>query len=528
MESDPSETGAIMPASTVIFDWDGVVIDSSALHERSWEALASEIGKELPADHFKRGFGKRNAVIIPEILGWSRDAAEIDRWSKRKEELYRAMGSEQGIPILDGIKNFSRVSSSRRHPVRNRNFYGTTEPEVGFRAARPVGVLLGCRLHRGRVCGKTGSGSFPESRDPCERRAAKLRSARRQRPWDHRRPERKNERIGACHDPQQKRSFGSRSGPRGGEPPFGPEHRLARKPFSDIVMKNMKKLPLHVKIFIALALSFLIGLAANLYLSGNYVFTQKAELLVLEPVEQDKSGNWSLSSDPGDALSLAPQFQGNPLPGPDFPPKEFKVIGSLALASEDGKDHFGGSPSPVFALSAPQAAHWTGAGWFEFLAAACAFLGKLFLNGLKMVVIPLVMTSIICGVAKIGGEKDFGRLGLKTFLFYSLTGLLAVATGLFCVNLIEPGQVPDEIRAQMLDHQSDGHSSKIEGALNQADKGWTGILEIFHRMVPANLFKAAVEGQLLGLIFFSLLFGFFITKLPEKAQIHPVGFLGKA
>ena len=63
-----------MPARTVIFDWDGVVIDSSALHERSWEALASEIGKELPADHFKRGFGKRNAVIIPEILGWSQDS----------------------------------------------------------------------------------------------------------------------------------------------------------------------------------------------------------------------------------------------------------------------------------------------------------------------------------------------------------------------------------------------------------------------------------------------------------------------
>ena len=109
-------------------------------------------------------------------------------------------------------------------------------------------------------------------------------------------------------------------------------------------------------------------------------------------------------------------------------------------------------------------------------------------------------------------------------MFYSLTGLLAVATGLFCVNLIEPGQVPDEIRAQMLDNQSDGHSSKIEGALDQADKGWTGILEIFHRMVPANLFKAAVEGQLLGLIFFSLLFGFFITKLPEKARSTQLGF----
>jgi len=95
-----------MPVGAVIFDWDGVVIDSSSLHERSWEALASEIGKTLPADHFKRGFGKRNALIIPEILGWSEDSAEIDRWGKRKEELYRIMGKEEGIPILDGTRDF--------------------------------------------------------------------------------------------------------------------------------------------------------------------------------------------------------------------------------------------------------------------------------------------------------------------------------------------------------------------------------------------------------------------------------------
>ncbi|MBT3636723.1 MAG: HAD family phosphatase [Opitutae bacterium] len=97
-----------MPVGAVIFDWDGVVIDSSSLHERSWEALASEIGKTLPADHFKRGFGKRNAVIIPEILGWTQDSAEIDRWGKRKEELYRIMGKEEGIPILDGTRDFLR------------------------------------------------------------------------------------------------------------------------------------------------------------------------------------------------------------------------------------------------------------------------------------------------------------------------------------------------------------------------------------------------------------------------------------
>ena len=94
-----------MPLRGVIFDWDGVVIDSSALHEKSWERLASEIGKPLPADHFKRGFGKRNAVIIPEILGWSKDSETIDRLGKRKEELYREMGMVEGIPILPGIKD---------------------------------------------------------------------------------------------------------------------------------------------------------------------------------------------------------------------------------------------------------------------------------------------------------------------------------------------------------------------------------------------------------------------------------------
>ena len=68
--------------------------------------------------------------------------------------------------------------------------------------------------------------------------------------------------------------------------------------------------------------------------------------------------------------------------------------------------------------------------WYSGLKETCLFVGKLFLNGLKMVVIPLVVTSIICGVSKIGGQEGFGRLGLKTMGFYALTGLLAVCTGL--------------------------------------------------------------------------------------------------
>ena len=52
-----------------LFDWDGVVIDSSTQHEESWEMLAEEIAKPLPRDHFVRGFGMKNQVIIPDIMG---------------------------------------------------------------------------------------------------------------------------------------------------------------------------------------------------------------------------------------------------------------------------------------------------------------------------------------------------------------------------------------------------------------------------------------------------------------------------
>ena len=222
-----------MPASTVIFDWDGVVIDSSALHERSWEALASEIGKELPADHFKRGFGKRNAVIIPEILGWSRDAAEIDRWSKRKEELYREMGSEQGIPILDGIKNFLESLRAEGIPCVIGTSTERRNVELAFEQHDLSTFFSGAVCTEDVSVGKPDPEVFRKPR-PLRLRAAKLRSARRQRPWNHGRPERRHERIGTCHDPRRERSFGSRGG-LGGEPSFGPEHRLARKPFSVIV-----------------------------------------------------------------------------------------------------------------------------------------------------------------------------------------------------------------------------------------------------------------------------------------------------
>ena len=86
----------------VIFDWDGVVIDSSAQHERAWELLADETGKPLPGGHFKRGFGKKNEAIIPD-LGWASKPAEVHGLALRKEELYRELLRRDGVAPLPGV-----------------------------------------------------------------------------------------------------------------------------------------------------------------------------------------------------------------------------------------------------------------------------------------------------------------------------------------------------------------------------------------------------------------------------------------
>lgn len=85
----------------VLFDWDGVVIDSSSQHERSWELLAAERGLALPEGHFKEGFGKKNEIIIP-TLGWGDDPLLIGKLADRKEALYRELVAAEGVTILPG------------------------------------------------------------------------------------------------------------------------------------------------------------------------------------------------------------------------------------------------------------------------------------------------------------------------------------------------------------------------------------------------------------------------------------------
>jgi beta-phosphoglucomutase family hydrolase len=86
-----------------IFDWDGVIIDSSSHHEESWERLARETGFALPEGHFKKGFGMKNEFIIQNLLNWSDRPEEILKLSLRKEQLYRELLLERGIDPLPGV-----------------------------------------------------------------------------------------------------------------------------------------------------------------------------------------------------------------------------------------------------------------------------------------------------------------------------------------------------------------------------------------------------------------------------------------
>ena len=137
------------------------------------------------------------------------------------------------------------------------------------------------------------------------------------------------------------------------------------------------------------------------------------------------------------------------------------------------------------------------------------FVGTLFLNGLKMLIVPLIASSIIVGVAGIGSSANLGRLGGKTLGFYLLTTLAAILVGLVLVNLVRPGELDGQPVQELL--ALDGIGGDIADTLG--NRGVGDVVDIFLRMVPPNIFAAAAEGQMLGIIFFCLLFGFFMTKL---------------
>jgi len=123
----------------VIFDWDGVVLDSAAAHKQSWERLAAQENLPLPEDHFQRGFGRKNAEIIPSILGWSQDATEIARLGDRKEALYREILLQGGVQPLPGVREFLAQLDTLQLP----RSVGSSTPRANIDAALKAMDLVG-------------------------------------------------------------------------------------------------------------------------------------------------------------------------------------------------------------------------------------------------------------------------------------------------------------------------------------------------------------------------------------------------
>ena len=157
----------------------------------------------------------------------------------------------------------------------------------------------------------------------------------------------------------------------------------------------------------------------------------------------------------------------------------------------------------------------------SWLIAVYDTLGTLFLNALKMIVIPLVVTAIIKSLIDIHVEEKLGFLGVKTALFYTLTTALACVVGLFAVRLFTPGVIGGTPAAEVLGLADSGAVlEKVQG------QGFSSFAETLFSVIPSNLFVAATNGNLLGLIFFAILVGSVLRTMKSSDALtlkHVIG-----
>ncbi len=146
--------------------------------------------------------------------------------------------------------------------------------------------------------------------------------------------------------------------------------------------------------------------------------------------------------------------------------------------------------------------------------------GSLFMQALKMLIVPIVATSIVTAMAGVGRQAGFARMGGKTVLFYLASSLIAILIGLTLVNLIQPGAHV----AISLDEASEAvaRTGSVEEANlaklreHTAGRGAGDMLHILKELVPVNIVASAARNQMLGIIMVSLLFGFFMAQLEGR------------
>ncbi len=152
------------------------------------------------------------------------------------------------------------------------------------------------------------------------------------------------------------------------------------------------------------------------------------------------------------------------------------------------------------------------AGWIfgEPIIVIAEPMANLFLRLLRMTIMPLIVTSILSGVLSVGTAKNLGRLGIKTFLYYTTSTILAIITGQILVNIFRPGI---------------GANVGLEQSVETVHAAEQSIGDMLFRIIPENPFQSMAQGDVLPVIFFCILLGFFITRLNEHHRQHMTDFI---
>lgn len=228
----------------------------------------------------------------------------------------------------------------------------------------------------------------------------------------------------------------------------------------------MRKFALHWQILLAL----LLAIGYGLYFSTNYlVTTESIELLSKKNVSSD-------------VLQRIAPLKGH-------------KYSTLADFNSVLEKHLDPSQYESYKVQIIQSAYSNPA--IEYVS----WMGALFMRALRMLIIPLILSSLISGITNIGSGANLGRIGGKTLLYYLSTSVLAIFTGQILVNIIKPG-----VGAQI------NFVQEVEGLVEKQRSFKDIIIEI----VPDNVLTAMVENNMLSVIFFAILFGFFIMKVGKK------------
>ncbi|MCI0485578.1 MAG: dicarboxylate/amino acid:cation symporter [Blastocatellia bacterium] len=164
-----------------------------------------------------------------------------------------------------------------------------------------------------------------------------------------------------------------------------------------------------------------------------------------------------------------------------------------------------------------------GSGWGKFTADWIAPFGTIFVNLLKLIAVPLIIASLITGVASLSDLKKLSRIGGKTIFIYIATTALSVTIGLVIVNLLRPGhRVPEDMRVRLQETYKQEASTQTE----EAEKTKTrGPLQPIVDMVPDNLFSSASNNRnMLQVVFVAILFGIGLIQVSKEKAVPVLSF----